>query len=162
MSVYEVLLIVSGIVVGVSGIFLYPLLKLVSQYITTYIKDVKRLKQLENQRCKGMHSWDTIITGSKTIKYCKDCYYTPDFDNYVKKESVDVFKNLEQDREEFKAYESKRITAQALEDSLVKVLKISNEFSIHKMQKMLNDKAMGIEQVVIPEEEQGIKKGMLQ
>ena len=59
-------------------------------HIRKKVKDhVVKMKKLDDQKCKGPHSWVKFYLIDEEKHVCKDCCWCPDLEDYVKRSYVD-------------------------------------------------------------------------
>lgn len=107
-----------------------------------------RLKQLEENKCKGPHSWIEMHILSKDVHVCKECCYCPSLENYVKKSFVNA--KLEEIKfdEELEKYKEEKIDQISTEHSLSynetkelykKLISIKKNFTVEYLDKKLEE-----------------------
>lgn len=106
----------------------------------------KRLKKLESNKCQGPHSWiNMTVEGSKT-HVCRDCYFSPRHDSFVKEFFVKEAIYTEQFDLDYKKYIDEKIQemAQNYEISKENIIEINDklnqlrqEFSLQYLKKMI-------------------------
>lgn len=113
------------------------------------VKKIKKeMKELEKNKCKGAHNWfDMDVMGSKTV-VCRDCYWSPKHEGFVKKIFVDAeLKRIEFEKK-LKAYEEKTLQSICQEYNIdendmnkiyEKLLNIRKDFTIKQLEESLKD-----------------------
>lgn len=109
-------------------------------------KIIKQIKELEDQKCKGPHSWmDMEILGEVT-HVCKDCCFIPKHDTFVKRHFVDAQIKQNEYLKEAEEYRKKRMgeicekydiqesLAQSISDEVVSIKK---DFALMKLDEAL-------------------------
>jgi len=108
----------------------------------------KKLAELEANKCKGPHSWiDMTIIGSKT-HVCKECYYCPEHEFYIKEHFVRAEVEGEKFYKALSEYKEKRMTEigksygidiEELQNMTDEVIAINKEFTLEYLDKKLKE-----------------------
>lgn len=114
----------------------------------------KRLKKLESNKCQGPHSWINMnVDGSKT-HVCRECFFSPKHDTFVKENFVKEAVYMEQFDLEYKEYFNKKIQEIAIfynisTDKLVeigeKIIEIKKDFASEYVKKMIEEMNQSLE-----------------
>ena len=111
-------------------------------------QQVKQWKSLEDQKCKGPHSWMDMEIFGETTHVCKDCCFIPKHDTFVKRHFVDAQIKQNEYLKEAEEYRQKRMTeicekydiqealAQSISDE---VISIKKDFVIMKLDQALKE-----------------------
>jgi hypothetical protein len=122
--------------------------------ISFTIQQNKRFKKLQSNKCKGPHSWVNMsVDGTKT-HVCRECFFSPKHDTFVKENFVKEAIHMEQFDLEYKEYFNKKIQEIAIfynmpTDKLVeigeKIIEIKKEFASEYIKKMIEEMNQSLE-----------------
>jgi len=138
------------VLIGIAVLFIGRVIYREIQFFRLYQKLVKskkkRLKELEEKKCKGPHSWiDIELNGQKT-HVCKECYYSPKNEGFVREEYVNAYLEELKYREAMEEYMEVRLkdiaaahkieNPRAVYDAMVTIKK---DFNIEYMEKKIKE-----------------------
>jgi hypothetical protein len=111
--------------------------------------DIK-YKKLESSKCEGPHTWLSMDILGKETHVCKECYYCPDHECFVKGEFVRADIERKKFKLELEQYKENRIREIGAEigldesktkDIYTKFVSIQKEFTLDYLEKaLLRDK----------------------
>lgn len=141
----ELLNVILGAGVG------YLMFNLTRSYLRTrkVVKEFKKEKaELEANKCTGAHNWiEMDIMGEKT-HVCRDCYWSPKHEEFVRKIFVDAELERMEFESELEKYKTQRIEELAAKylmepDDLKivaeEILKIKKDFTAQHLDKKLRE-----------------------
>lgn len=117
-------------------------------------QQINRLKKLEENKCKGPHSWISMEVDGSQTHVCRDCYFSPKHDMFVKEYFVKEAVYSEQFDLDYKKYFDEKVQeiAQAYGISGDKIIEINDkvthikqEFSLQYLKKMLQEVSQDLE-----------------
>ena len=107
-----------------------------------------KLKKLNENKCKGPHSWVNVPVSGEETHVCKDCYYTPKYDSFVDEQ---LFKaeldrrQFDKDLEEYKKERFRDVAEKfgleliVIEGIYDEIIEIKKDFSIQYMDNFIKD-----------------------
>jgi hypothetical protein len=108
----------------------------------------KQMQELEENKCKGTHNWfDMDVMGSKT-HICRDCYWSPKHEGFVKKIFVDAELKRIEFEEKLKKYQEEvlqsvceeyKIDKDDMNKIYEKLINIKKDFTIKQLEESLKD-----------------------
>lgn len=113
------------------------------------VKKIKKeIKELEKNKCKGTHNWfDMDVMGNKTV-VCRDCYWSPKHEGYVKKVFVDAELKRIEFEEKLEKYQEEvlqsvceeyKIEKDDMDRIYKKIISIRKDFTIKHLEESLKD-----------------------
>jgi hypothetical protein len=138
------------IVINLAGFiyFLRAFLRARKKYKT----QKEHIQKLEANKCKGPHSWISIMVEGEKTHVCRHCYWTPKHETFVKEMFVKDAIYSEQFDAEYKKYLDDKIqelsveygiSAEKIAEIEARVYKIKQEFSIQYLKKMMEELNIG-------------------
>ena len=111
-------------------------------------EQARRLKKLESNKCQGPHSWINMsVDGSKT-HVCRDCYFSPKHDTFVKEFFVKEAVYTEQFDLDYKKYLDEKaeemvqkygISKENIIEINNKINELKQEFSLNYFKKIIQE-----------------------
>lgn len=111
-------------------------------------EQINRFKKLEANKCKGPHTWISMEVDSSQTHVCRDCYFSPKHDTFVKEYYVKEAIYSEQFDLDYKKYFNEKVQEMVQvygipSDKIIeineKVTQIKQEFSLQYLKKMLQE-----------------------
>ena len=117
-------------------------------------QQIKKLKELEANKCKGPHTWLTMTVKSSQTHVCRECYFSPTHDTFVKEYYVKEAIYTQQFEADYKKYLDEKVQEMALfygidgEEIIEineKIVQIKQEFSLQYLKKMIQEMSQDLE-----------------
>ena len=118
------------------------------------IQQIKKFKELTAKKCRGPHIWLTIpIEGSQT-HVCRECYFAPKHDTFVKEYYVKEAIYTQQFEADYKKHLDEKVQEMALfygidgEEIIEineKIVQIKQEFSLQYIKKIIQEMSQDLE-----------------
>lgn len=111
-------------------------------------QQIERLKKLESNKCKGPHIWLTMSVEGSQTHVCRECYFAPKHDTFVKEYYVKEAIYTEQFNTDYKKYLDEKIqtmvemygiSSEKIIEINEKISQIKKEFSLQYLKKMLEE-----------------------
>jgi hypothetical protein len=140
-SIFVILLLVNLVAFVFFAKVLYKNFKLKKQQI-------KRFKELESNKCKGPHTWLAMTVEGSQTHVCRECYFSPTHDTFVKEYYVKEALYTQQFEADYKKYFDEKVQeiAQAYNISSEKIVEINEkvtnikqDFSLQYLKKLLQE-----------------------
>lgn len=144
------LLYVVLVLINAAGFFYF--LRSFLKFRQKYKKANSHYKKLETNKCKGPHSWISIVVESEKTHVCRHCYWSPKHENFVKEVFVKDAIYSEQFDAEYKKYFDEKVqqlsveygmSAEKIAEIEGKVYKIKQDFSVQYLKKMMDELNIG-------------------
>jgi hypothetical protein len=92
---------------------------------------IKEFKELEKNKCAGPHSWIKMKIGGENTHVCKDCYWCPSVEGFIKPHFVRAELKQAEFNSELDKYFKQKIEEISSENNMEtdKLLKINEEIS---------------------------------
>jgi hypothetical protein len=119
------------------------------------IQQIKKFKLLAAKKCKGPHIWLTISVEGSQTHVCRECYFAPKHDTFVKEYYVKEAIYTQQFEADYKKYLDKKVQEMALfygidgEEIIEineKIVQIKQEFSLQYLKKMIQEMSQDLEE----------------
>lgn len=123
-------------------------LRKVHRNFKTRLKNAKKLERLEANKCKGPHSWINMTVEDSKTHVCRDCYFSPKHDTFVKEFYVKEAIHTEQFESEYKKFFEEKIqeivatygiSSEKIIEINKKVVQIKQDFSLQYLKKMIEN-----------------------
>lgn len=148
MSENMVAVIVSIFLIGINLIAFVYFALIIYNNIKTKRQQIKRIKNLELNKCKGPHSWISMNIEGSQAHVCRDCYFSPKYDSFVKEIFVKEAVYKEQFDSDYKKYFDQKVQEIAAIHNLPldqvadigeKIIKIKQDFSLQYIKKIIDE-----------------------
>lgn len=117
-------------------------------------QQIKKFKELEAKKCKGPHIWLTMSVEGSQTHVCRECYFAPKHDTFVKEYYVKEAIYTQQFEADYKKYLDEKvqemvlfygISGEKIIEINEKVVQIKQEFSLQYLKKMLQELGQDLE-----------------
>lgn len=150
------LTILESVVIGIAVLFVGRIIWREITFLRLYFGLVKkqkaRMKELEENKCKGPHSWIDMEVKGETTHVCKECCYSPKNEGFIRREFIDAHLQEIEYRKAMEKYKKDKLLAIAfeykidsgmVEDVYDKMVNIKKDFALEwldkKLAEMLSD-----------------------
>lgn len=136
------------LLIALCSLFLIRVFKILRKALKDSKKIKKQIEELEKNKCKGPHKWININVENKNTHVCRECYWCPSYESYIKKVFVDAEIKKEKFEEDMESYKKQKLLEiqekyglkeEDVKDIYNKIINIKKDFTLKEMENFLKE-----------------------